>query len=90
MPNKEYKNVVVTGVWPTKNGHFNTMPLDAKSSETLTKAFEMGGKFLIRKRSEESMAKSPNPDKAPPYYLEFVPKSVVDEYNAQKGYSKGL
>lgn len=82
--NKEYKNVVITGVWETRNGHFNTMPLDAKAMEALTRAAEMGGKFLIRKRSQESMAKAKNPDKAAPFYLEFVPASEVQAYQASR------
>lgn len=80
----EYKNIVIAGVWQTKNGHFNTMALDAKAFDKITGALETGGKFLIRKRSEESISKSANPDTTPPYYLEFVPASEVKAFEASK------
>lgn len=87
--NSEYKNVLITGVWETKNGHFNTMPIDSKSYDSLTRAFEQGGKFLIRRRTQESLSKAKNPDKTPPYYLEFVPASVVQEYEDKQKDVKG-
>lgn len=78
-----YKNVMIAGVWQTKNGHFNTKPLDAKAFDALQDVLEHGGKFLIRKRSEESMAKAANPETTPPYYLEFVPASEVIAYQEE-------
>lgn len=90
--NTDYKNVMVTGIWETKNGHFSSMPIDAKAYDTLTRALEQGGKFFIRKRSEESLAKSKNPEKAPKFYLEFMPSSVVKDFEASRDHrgSKGL
>lgn len=84
MTEKEYPNIVIAGVWPTKGGHFNTLPIDARTVEALQNVGP-GGKFFIRKRSEKSVAESRNPSSAPLYYLEYVPKSAVDEYNASKG-----
>ncbi len=80
----DYPNIVVAGVWPTKNGHFNTAAIDTQAFEKLSQYAEVGGKFLIRKRSEASMSKSRNPEQAPPYYLEFVPAAEVEKFKANK------
>lgn len=82
--NNEYKNVLVAGVWPTKNGNYSTMALDAKAFDTLSRAAEMGGKILIRKRSEQSMAQSKNPDATPPYFLEIIPASEVKKFEESR------
>lgn len=82
--NSEYKNVIVAGVWATKNGHFSTMPLDEKALKTLADNAETGGKFLIRKRSEASIAKAQNPETTPQYYLEFVPAEEVKKFTANR------
>lgn len=87
---KKYNNVIITGIWPTRNGHFNTMALDARAFDKLTQVAEIGGKLLIRKRTEESISKAKNPETAAPYYLEFVPKSEVDAYKESRKTSSGL
>lgn len=81
---KEYKNITITGVWSTKNGHFSSMPLDARAFDLLTRSLEQGGRLFIRKRSEASMSKSKDPSKSPPYYLEFMPAEVVAEFEATR------
>lgn len=92
MSNKgEYKNKIVTGVSPTAGGHFATQPFDGKvveaframadEAEREINAGRSAGKFLIRKRTEDSMTKGRS--KAP-YWLEFVPASEVQAYEATR------
>jgi hypothetical protein len=78
----DYKNIVIAGVWETKNGHLNTMPIDAKTFDKLSSVAEIGGKFLIRRRSDASIAGAANPETTPKYYLEFVPASEVKAFSA--------
>lgn len=75
------QNVIVAGLWQSRNGHYHTLPIDAKGYDTLQKVFEHGGKFLIRKRTAEAIKNSKDPMKAPVAYLEFVPKEAVDAFN---------
>ncbi len=90
MSNKsEYKNVLIAGVWENQNGHLTTMPLDAKGLDALHNALEQGGKFLIRKRSQEQRSKAKNPETTPHYFLEFVPKEEVEAYSERNG-KKGI
>lgn len=84
----KYPNVVVTGVWDTKNGHFNTMPLDQRAIDVLREIMEIGGKILVRKRSRESIAGAKDPTRTPPYYLEFVPATAVKDFEANRGKNK--
>lgn len=76
------KNVIVAGLWQSRNGHYHTLPVDAKAFDTLQKVLEHGGKFLIRKRTAEAIQNSRDPAKAPVAYLEFVPKEAVEEFKA--------
>lgn len=85
----EYKNILISGVWETKNGHFHTKPLDARGFDALSSVLEQGGKFLIRRRSERSIAEAKDPERTPPFYLEFVPASEVKEYE-ERNPKKGL
>lgn len=83
----EYKgngNIIVAGLWQTRNGHYHSMPVDTKGYDALQAVFEQGGKFLIRKRTAESIQNSRNPETAPVAYLEFVPKAGVEEFAVQK------
>ncbi len=82
--NNASRNVIVAGLWKTRNGHYNTAPIDAKAYDTLQKCFEQGGKFLIRNRTPESIANAKNPETTPTAYLEFVPAEAVIEFNAAK------
>jgi uncharacterized protein (DUF1330 family) len=90
--NDKYPNVLLAGVWPTDKGHFSTMSLDAKAYDALIKHAEIGGKLLIRKRSAETIAGSRNPERTPPYFLEFVPAEEVRKFeeNRPKRDSSGL
>ncbi len=81
---QENRTIIVAGLWETRNGHFQSMPVDAKGYDILTRVFENGGKFLIRRRTEEAISRSANPQNAPVAYLEFVPKDAVEAFKAQK------
>ncbi len=80
----ENKNVIVAGLWLSRNGHYQSMPVDDKGHTALTACLEKGGKFLIRKRTAEAIQNSKDPSRAPVAYLEFVPKESVDEFNAKR------
>lgn len=82
--NNAAKNVVVAGMWQSRNGHYHSLPVDAKGYDILQACFEQGGKFLIRKRTAEAIQNSRDPSKAPVAYLEFVPKAQVEEFNAKQ------
>lgn len=84
----EYKNIIVAGMWKTRNGHFNSVPIDAKNYDTIMKNLELGCKLILRMRTEESIARSQNPEKTPVAYLEIVPKSEAEAF-ASRG-PKGL
>lgn len=93
----DYKNKVVTGVSPTQGGHFSTMPFDARVVEAFRtmadesakeiKAGKSAGKFLIRKRTEDSLNNPTNRSKAP-YFLEYVPASEVQAYEAKQSFKE--
>lgn len=82
--NDKNKNIVVAGLWKTRNGHYNSLPVDEKSFDTLKGVFSKGGKFLVRNRTAEAIANSRNPETAPVAYLEFVPKEAVEEFKAKQ------
>lgn len=82
-------NIIVAGLWKTRNGHFNTMTLDNRAIEALSAA-EVGGKFVIRLRTEEAISKAKNPETTPVAYLEFVTKEGVKEFEQSKASRKGL
>lgn len=82
--NNDYPNIIVCGVYETRNGHYNTLPIDAKAYDTIQRVLEQGGKFLIRKRSQESMDKAKNPNTTPTHYLEFVPAAEVERFSVAK------
>ncbi len=79
---EQNKTIIVAGLWKTSNGHYNSMPVDAKAYDALVAAFEQGGKFLIRNRTEAAIQGSKNPDTTPVAYLEFVPAQSVAEFKA--------
>lgn len=76
-------NVVLCGFWLTRNGHLASMPLDSYFRKMVSEAKD-GGKLLVRARTQESISKSKNPDKAPTHYLEFVSPESVLAFNASK------
>lgn len=89
---REYPNKIVAGAWATRNGSINTMPLDERAVEALKNA-HVGGKILVRKRSEQSIADAKNPETTPQYYIEFVPADEVvafQEAKVKRNQGRGL
>lgn len=92
MNQNEYKNIIVASLFKTKNGSYQSMPADDRTSENLEKAFEKGGKFFVRLRSQEAMSKARveaeekgKPEYSVPVaYLEFIPRTEVEAYNSKK------
>jgi hypothetical protein len=73
--NKKYdpsRNEILVSLWKTRNGHYKTMPVDAKGIEKL-QAVKPGDTLIIRNRTPEAIASSKNPETTPTAYLERVP-----------------
>ncbi len=79
-----YENVIIASLWENEKGNFRSMTVDAKVSDAVKAAFEVGGQFLIRRRTKAAIEGSKNPKTTPTAYLEFAPKKSVDEFNAKK------
>lgn len=83
-------NIIITGLWKTKNGHYQSMPVDAKPYDTLQKVLELGGKFIIRNRTEEAIRGAKDPSKTPVAYLEFVPAAEVEAFKVRSPGFQGV
>lgn len=82
---KEYNKTLIA-LWPTKSGHFKSMPIDARSFDQVHGAVqevELGGVFIVKKLSEEARAKFKNPATAPTHFLEYISKQSVEEFEAE-------
>lgn len=90
MSKTEYKNIIVTGATTTKNGeHLTTRNFDevvaghfesiAAEIRREVAAGRSPGKFLIRKRSPNSLATGRS--KAT-HFIEYVPAAEVQAYEA--------
>lgn len=77
--NRGNGNIVLAGLWKTRNGHYASMTYDERNVETALANIHKGGKIIVRLRTPEAMERSNNPN-APVAYLEFVPKEKVEEF----------
>ena len=77
-------NVILAGMWKTRNGHFHTMSLDKNNLEKILANVAEGGRLLLRLRTEESIARAQNPEKAPVAYLEFITKEQDEQFKSRK------
>lgn len=77
---KKYTNVILTGLYETKGGHFKSLPLDAKSFDKFQEVLQMGGQLFIRRRTEEARSNAKNPDTTPHAFLEFTAAEDVKAY----------
>lgn len=87
MNKSDYKNVLLAGAWES-HGKMHSMPLSAEDVKKITATVEEGGRFFIRKRTAESIAKARNPERTPPYFIEFIPAAEVQAYAASRDAKK--
>lgn len=83
--NKKF-NTTVTALWGTKTGNQMSMKIDAKAFDQIRAALEeveIGGRLMVKKVSEETRQKFRNPDNAPEYFLEYMSKQQVEEWEAK-------
>jgi hypothetical protein len=76
-------NKTLIAMWETKNGNAFSMPVDQRSLDQIRgalEAVELGGKLLIKRVSEEARQKFKNPANAPTFFLEYMSKEQVQEW----------
>lgn len=79
---KDY-NVSVSALWETRNGNMLSMKIDARALDKIRAALEqveVGGKLIVKRLSEDSRSKFQSTDRAPHFFLEYITKEQVAEY----------
>lgn len=81
-------NPTFVGLYTSKAGNsLISQKVDPLSYDRAQKAWdkvEIGGKFIVRKLSDESRAKFRNPETAPDYFLEFMSADSVRDFEASR------
>lgn len=83
--NRKY-NTTLTALWSTKKGHAMSMKIDARNYDKIKAALEeveIGGKFIVKALTEETRGKFQDPEKAPNFFLEYIPKGEVERFEAE-------
>ena len=85
MSEKQY-NKTLSALWETKSGNALSMAIDARSYDQIRAALEsveIGGKLILKKLSDDTRGKFKNPETAPHYFLEYISKDSVAEFEAK-------
>lgn len=89
--NSKYNKTVIA-MWENRNGNVLSMSIDAKGYDKLKEVFdgvEVGGRFILKRLSEESRGKFKDPEKAPHFFLEYMTKESVQEFTERNKRDQG-